>query len=115
MIQPVTFNIGSKFNLKKTKTMLSNLLDKIKTPLFFLVTIILAIFSLQITLNFFLEYSEFAFGFSWVIASIAFFVAYDKVVLRKVDTITEIKKGNIAYAIFLFAHALIIAACIFSA
>lgn len=33
------------------------------------------------------------------------FVAFDKCVLKEIDTIEELKKGNIAYAIFMLAIA----------
>jgi hypothetical protein len=40
--------------------------------------------------------------------AIMLWVAFDKYVLKDIDTITEIKNGNIAYAIFLLAIAILI-------
>lgn len=86
--------------------------DRFKTPLFFIVTILLTAAAIWWTFYTFVEFSGFAAALGKAVIGIIFFIAYDKVVLRKVDTITEIKKGNIAYAIFILSHALIIAACI---
>ncbi|MDZ7802363.1 MAG: hypothetical protein U5K34_00060 [Thiohalophilus sp.] len=59
-----------------------------------------------------MEFSGFAAALGKAVIGVSFFIAYDKIVLREVDTITEIKKGNIAHAIFILSHAIIIAACI---
>jgi len=86
--------------------------DEIKTTFFFFLAILLAVLSVYWTLNYFIELSSFSIGFAKGILCVYGFFLYDKIVLRKVDTLTEIKQGNIAYAIFLFAHAYIFAACI---
>ena len=42
------------------------------------------------------------------------FFLFDRYVLIEVDTIEELKKGNIAYALFILGYALVIAAAIAS-
>lgn len=60
---------------------------------------------------------EIAPGFgSWgealVVASffVSAFFAFDKWVMKEIDTISELKKGNIAYALALIAFALVLLA-----
>ncbi len=91
------------------------LLKKHYTSLFFLVVAIIAAGSIYWTFNFFLEFSGFAAAFAKAVLGIFAWVAFDKIVLREIDTITEIKQGNIAHAIFVFSYSLILAACIASA
>lgn len=42
----------------------------------------------------------------WVIAVIAFYT-FDRYVMTEIDTIEELKKGNISYALFLVAIAIL--------
>jgi hypothetical protein len=59
-----------------------------------------------------IEFSAFAFGLGKVAIAIIVFSAFDRFVLTDIDTILEIKKGNIAYAIMLLAVAILIASAI---
>ncbi len=59
--------------------------------------------------------SGFAAGLlKWLLA-LGVFYLFDAFVLSSVDTVEELKKGNVAYAIFLLAVAVIAAACLSTA
>jgi uncharacterized membrane protein len=60
------------------------------------------------------EYSAFAGGLVNVAIAIFVFYTVDEVLFKKIDTYTELKNGNIAYAIFLLALAILISASIIS-
>lgn len=91
------------------------MLERYKTPLFFIAAIVLAALSIWWTFNTFIEFSGFAAAFGKAVIGCLAWFAFDKIVLREIDTITEIKQGNIAHAIFIFSYAIILAACIASA
>jgi len=58
-----------------------------------------------------------AFGAALLMASIGvtLFFVIDKWVLNEIDTIEEIKKGNIAYGLFMLAYAIVLAGSIVAA
>ena len=59
--------------------------------------------------------SGFAAGLlKWILA-LGVFYLFDAFVLRSVDTVEELKKGNVAYAVFLLAVAVMAAACLSTA
>lgn len=89
--------------------------DQYQTSLFFIAALILCAVSIWITFYHFVEFSGFAAGFAKALICIAFFVIYDKTVLRKADTIQIITQNPIAYAIFILSHAIIFAVCIATA
>jgi len=91
------------------------LLERLKTTLFFAAAILLAAVSIWWTFTTFVEFSGFAAAFAKAVIGITAWFAFDKIVLREIDTITEIKKGNTAHAIFIFSYAIILAACIATA
>lgn len=62
----------------------------------------------------YIRFSVFTIGLMKAVTSIFLFWLFDKYALSEVDTIKELKKGNIAYAIFLLAIALIVSSAIVS-
>lgn len=89
---------------------------KLKDAAFFLIAFALAATAVLYTFSVLTAFSGFAAGLFKAVIGILFFYAFDKIVLREVDTIHElIHKKNTAYAIFIFAFALIIAATIATA
>ena len=59
--------------------------------------------------------SGFAAGLlKWILA-LGVFYLFDAFVLRSLDTVEELRKGNMAYAVFLLAVAVIAAACLSTA
>lgn len=73
---------------------------------------IVALLSIIVTYLYAIEFSAFAFGLGKVTISIILFAMIDKFILVEINTIDEIKKGNIAYAITLLAVAVLIATAI---
>lgn len=88
---------------------------KFRTITFFLAAIIVASVSIWWTFTTFIELSAFAAAFGKGVLGAVMFYLTDVVVLNEIDTITELKKGNIAYAIFILSYAIILAACISTA
>lgn len=88
---------------------------KLRDILFFLAAIIVASVAIWWTFTTFVELSGFAAAFGKATLGAVMFYLTDMIVLREIDTITELKKGNIAYAIFILSYALILAACIATA
>lgn len=91
------------------------LIEQLKTPGFFIAAALLAVLVIWFTFTVAIEFSGFAAAFGKAVIGMFAWYAFDKVVLREIDTITEIKKGNIAHALFILSYAVILAACIASA
>jgi len=64
--------------------------------------------------NFAPEFSTYSIGVFKVFISVLLFWVFDAYVMDDIDTIHELKKGNIAYAIFLLAFAILIFGAIFN-
>jgi hypothetical protein len=94
---------------------IKDFLTRKKTPLFFVIIITTAVISIWWTFTTMLELSGFAAAFGKAVIGISLFFATDQWLLRDIETINELKKGNTAYAIFILSYALILAACIASA
>jgi len=45
-----------------------------------------------------------------VAAFVAVFIAFDKYVMKDIDTVKELREGNLAYAVFMVAVALLVLA-----
>ena len=89
---------------------------KLKDAAFFLITFALAATSVLYTFTVLTAFSGFAAGLMKAVLGILFFYAFDKILLKEVDTVNElIQKQNIAYAIFILGFALIIAATVATA
>lgn len=88
---------------------------KLRTIIFFLAATIVASVAIWWTFTTFRELSGFAAALGKGVIGAAAFYATDAILLKEVDTITELKKGNIAYAIFILSYAIILAACISTA
>ncbi len=71
-----------------------------------------AVVFIYITFNWLIELSSFSIGLAKGTLGIFLFWIFDKYAVKEIDTITELRKGNIAYAIFLLGIAIIIAAAI---
>lgn len=79
-----------------------------------IIVFILSIIFVMITLKFWIEISLFSIALLKAAIGILLFIILDKVGLKEIDTIDELKKGNIAYALFLLSLALLISASIIS-
>lgn len=77
--------------------------------------IVLAALLIGLTFTYAVEFSGFAFGLFKLGIAIGLFWAFDKYGLPTIDTIEELKKGNIAYALFLVALAIMFAAILYGA
>jgi hypothetical protein len=81
-----------------------------KSLSFILILVVATILAVGFTFNYAVEFSGFAAGLAKSVLAIALFVAFDKFVLKQIDTIREIKSGNVAMGLLLLAVALIFAA-----
>jgi len=70
---------------------------------------IFSILYVFITYNFFIEFSDFSSRLFKAVIAILLFWIIDKYAVPEVDTMEELKKGNVAYAIFLLALSIIFA------
>lgn len=86
-----------------------------KTLLFFIISAVITIAAVHLTFTTFIEFSGFAAGFAKAVIAIALFVFTDKFLITQINTIEELKKGNIAYAIFCLAYALLVGLCVSTA
>lgn len=77
-----------------------------------MLTALVVIVFLYAAYNYFIEFSSFAVGLAKGVLGVYLFWIVDKYAIKEIDTIKELKKGNIAYAIFLLGIALIIASAI---
>ena len=71
-----------------------------------------SLLAVSITYLYAIEFSAFAFGLGKVTISLILFSIFDKFILTDIDTIYELRKGNIAYAIMLLSVAILIASAI---
>lgn len=71
---------------------------------------LIAAISVAYTFNFALEFSAFAASIAKVMIEVALFLAFDHWVMRDIDTITELKNGNVAYGLFLVSLAVLFGA-----
>ncbi len=60
------------------------------------------------------EFSGFASSLVKITIGAGLFFLFDQYVLKDLDTIEELKKGNVAYAIFMLGYAVLLAAAIAS-
>jgi len=65
-----------------------------------------------LTFTFFINLSSFAVSITKAIISLILFWLFDSYAMKQIDTVEELKKGNIAYALFMLSLAVIIAAAI---
>jgi len=73
---------------------------------------ITAAFAIYLTFNFFINLSSFAVAVTKAVISLILFWLFDRYGMKQIDTVDELKKGNTAYALFMLALAVIIAAAI---
>ena len=73
---------------------------------------LIAAFTIYLTFNFFINLSSFAVALTKAVISLILLWLFDRYGMKQIDTVEELKKGNIAYAIFMLALAVIIAAAI---
>lgn len=74
--------------------------------------VIASLLAIILTYIYAIEFSAFAFALGKVSIAIVLFWLFDKVVLKDIETIDEIKKGNIAYGLLLLSFAILIASAI---
>lgn len=76
---------------------------------FMTTTAILSVFMVYITFTQAIQFSGFAVGLAKAVMVVILFIAFDKFVLKGINTLSELKQGNVAYAVFLLAIALLFA------
>lgn len=76
---------------------------------------LLAVAAVHYTFEYFPQYSYFGAAVAKVSISVILFWVIDTYLLPEIDTVTEIKNGNIAYALVILAYAIIVAAAISTA
>jgi hypothetical protein len=64
------------------------------------------------TFNWFIEFSAIAFGMLKAVIGIALIWVIDRYAVKELNTIVELKKGNVAYAIFFLGLSIIVASAI---
>jgi hypothetical protein len=65
-----------------------------------------------ISCSWFIEFSSFSVGLAKGVLGIFLYWIIDKYAVKEIDTIAELKKGNIAYGLFTLGIAIIVAAAI---
>ena len=60
------------------------------------------------------EFSGFAASLLKIVIGSGLFFGLDQYVLKEIDTVEELKKGNVAYAIFMLCFAILLASAIAS-
>lgn len=73
---------------------------------------LIAVLAVGYTFTVAVQYSAFAAALAKVTMAVILFYMVDRFLLPEIDTLTELKDGNIAYAIFLLALALLLAPAI---
>jgi hypothetical protein len=86
-----------------------------KVWLFLLLLLVASILSVSYTFNYAVEFSAFAVAIAKVTIGATIFYLFDLLALKDIQTIEELKKGNIAFAIFFLGFAILIAACVATA
>jgi len=73
---------------------------------------VISAFTIYLTFNFFINLSSFAVALTKAIISLILLWLFDRYGMKQINTIEELKKGNMAYAVFMLALAVVIAAAI---
>lgn len=71
-----------------------------------------AVIFIFITFNWLIELSTFAVGIGKGALGLMLIWVFDKYAMKEIDTVEELKRGNIAYAIFFLGLSLVVAAAI---
>jgi len=80
-----------------------------------LIISIVAVILVFLTFNWFFEFSAFAVSILKAIMGFTLVWLIDRFAIPEVNTMEELKKGNIAYAIFMLGISIVIAAAIIAA
>jgi len=86
-----------------------------RSSLFFVLLSVVAVVAVGYTFTRAIQFSGFAAALAKVAIGMVLFYAFDVFVMKQIDTVEELKKGNVAYAVFLLGFAVVIAACIATA
>lgn len=73
---------------------------------------VIAVLLIVVTFTWIVTLSAFAVGIGKGVLGFCLLYVFDRYALKEIDTIEELKKGNIAYALAFLAVALVIAAAI---
>lgn len=94
--------------INKIHKWFSRLYDNMERWLFYGLILTVGITGTWVTYTHAVAFSDYFIVLLFATIFFAVFDWFDTYVLKKVDTIEELKKGNIAYALFLIAIALIV-------
>lgn len=78
----------------------------------FAVVAFFAVIFIFITFNWLIELSAFAVGIAKGTLGVFLVWIFDKYAMKEIDTIQELKKGNIAYALFILGLCIVIGSAI---
>lgn len=78
----------------------------------FAVVTFFAVIFIFISFNWLIELSSFAVGIAKGALGVLLVWVFDKYAMKEIDTIQELKKGNIAYALFILGLCIVIASAI---
>lgn len=76
-----------------------------------LVTFFTIVF-IVITYNWLIDFSSFSIGMAKGVLGVFLVWVFDRFAMKEIDTVEELKKGNVAYALFLLGLFIIISAAI---
>lgn len=79
---------------------------------FFLIALLVVLAGIILTYFYAIAFSGFPVAMTKALIGMLLFWLFDKYAMHQIDTLTELKKGNIAYAIFVFGYCVIVAAAI---
>ncbi|MEZ4700052.1 MAG: hypothetical protein R2834_06960 [Rhodothermales bacterium] len=82
---------------------------------FFVLLFVASVLSVWYTFNYAVEFSAFAVALAKVFIGMFLFYLFDVWALRDIETIQELKNGNIALSIFFLGYAILVAACVATA
>ncbi len=74
--------------------------------------VVLTIIFIVLTYNWFIEFSSFSVGMAKGVLGFLIVWIFDKYAMKEIDTVEELKKENVAYALFFLGLCIVIAAAI---
>jgi len=99
---------------KAKKSLFANIKEFFSNSAFATIALVAAasIAAIYYTFNFLIEISSFAVGLGKAALGVFLFWIFDKYAMKEIDTVEQLKNGNIAYAIFLLSLAVLVSAAI---
>lgn len=83
-----------------------------KAMKFFIIMIVISVIAVAFTFIYAIDLSSFAVGIAKFTIALLVVWAFDRFACREVNTMEELKKGNVAYALFLLGVLILAAAVV---